>query len=83
VKVFGGNMPNYTIKNITTKEQYQVDCSYSELQEMLKNSELVQGLSSPLLVGGVKDMFGKTPDGFKDLMKRTKKGSGIGNTIKT
>ena len=50
---------------------------------MLKNSELVQGLSSPLLVGGVKDMFGKTPDGFKDLMKRTKKGSGIGNTIKT
>ena len=76
-------MPNYTIKNIKTKEQYQVDCSYSELQDILKDSELVQGLSTPLLVGGVKDMFGKTPDGFKDLMKRTKAGSGRGNTIKT
>jgi|TARA_R110000822_G_scaffold35982_10_gene101385 hypothetical protein len=76
-------MPNYTIKNIKTSEHHNVDCTYSELQEILKNSDLVQGLSAPLLVGGVKDMFGKTPDGFKDLMKRTKKGSGRGNTIKT
>jgi len=59
-------MPNYTIKNVKTNEHHNVDCTYSELQEILKNSDLV---SAPLLVGGVKDMFGKTPDGSKDLMK--------------
>lgn len=62
-------MPFYTIKNVKTNEHYNVDCTYSELQKILKNSDLVQGSSAPLLVGGVKDMFGKTPDVFKDLTK--------------
>ena len=62
-------MPNYTIKNVKTNEHYNVDCTYSELQKILKNSDLVQGSSASLLVGGVKDMFGKTPDVFKDLTK--------------
>ena len=48
-------MPNYTIKNVKTNEHYNVDCTYSELQKILKNSDLVQGSSAPLSVGGVKD----------------------------
>ena len=74
-------MPLYTIKNIKTKEAWDVECSWNELQEMLKtDNDLTQKLSMPKIVGGVRDP--KTPDGFKDHLRRVKQQSGKGNTIR-
>lgn len=75
-------MPTYTLKNIKTNDKWDTICSWNQLQEMLKHDpEIVQVPSAPLTVSGVRDVYGQTPDGFKDLKRRMKSGSGKGNTI--
>lgn len=78
-------MPLYTIKDIKTQEQWDVNCSYDQLQEMLDNSpDLIKVLSKPQFVSSLKTHANSnTSDGWKDLLGRIKKGSGKGNTIKT
>jgi|TARA_B110000977_G_scaffold142385_1_gene180633 hypothetical protein len=77
-------MPLYTIKNTTTDESWEVQCTWSKLQEMLsEDKNLTQGLSTAGFIGSRRDMLGQTPQGFKDLMNRTKEGSGRNNTIRT
>ena len=76
-------MPNYTLRNIKTKESFIVTCSYVELQKKLEeNHDLVQMLVTPTIIGGTGSLLGKTSDGWKDHLKEIKKGSGKGNTIK-
>lgn len=76
-------MPNYTLRNIKTRESYIVNCSYIELQEKLKNDpNLVQMLVMPAVIGQHGTTLSKTDDGWKDNLKRIKDGSGKGNTIK-
>lgn len=79
----GNDLPTYTLKNTKTDEVKDVILSWEELQKMLQeNPDLKQVLQAPKIIGGRmgnKDM--KTPDGFKDLQQRIKKGSGRGNTI--
>ena len=76
-------MPNYTLRNKKTKEKFIVNCTYSELQDKLVNdSDLVQMLVMPAIVGGAGSLLGKTDDGWKDNLKRIKEGSGKNNTIK-
>lgn len=75
-------MPTYTLKNIKTNDKWNITCSWNELQKMLDyDPELIQVLSAPRTVASSGDMFGKTPDGFKDLKRKIKSGSGEGNTI--
>ena len=76
-------VPNYTLRNIKTKESFIVNCSYIELQEKLRaDSDLIQMLVMPAIVGGAGSLLSKTDDGWKDNLKRIKEGSGKNNTIK-
>jgi len=76
-------MPSYTLRNIKTKEETDVFCSYPELKELLElDSSLIQKLSTPKIIAGRSGAI-KVPEGFKDLRKRIKSKSGEGNTINT
>ena len=76
-------MPSYTLRDIKTKKERDVFCSYTELQEILKDDpQLVQKLTTPKIVSGVGSLLSKTDDGWKDHLKEIKKGSGRDNTIK-
>jgi len=76
-------MPNYTLRNIKTKESFIVTCSYVELQKKLEEDHnLVQMLITPAVIGGSGSLLSKTSDGWKDHLKEIKKASGKGNTIK-
>ena len=76
-------MPVYTLKDLKTEQHYDVTCSWDELQTILNEQPDVKHvLKAPKIIGGRmgnKDL--KVPDGFKDLQKRIKDGSGRGNTI--
>ncbi len=75
-------MPTYTLKNIKTNNRWDTICSWNQLQEMLNHDpEIIQVPSAPRFVSATKDMYGQTPDGFKDLKRKIKSGSGKGNTI--
>jgi len=77
-------MPTYTVKDLKTNAQWDVSCSWNELQELLDNSpDLIKVLSTPHFVSGVGNLHSKIPDGFRDKLNQIKKGSGRGNTIKT
>ena len=56
-------MPTYTIRNKEFRTERDVFCTWSELQEMLKNESLEQVLSAPALVG---DHVVKQGDGRMD-----------------
>ena len=74
-------MPSYTLRNIKTKEETDVFCSYPELKELLElDSNLIQKLATPKIIAGRSGAI-KVPDGFKDLKRRIKGGSASGNTI--
>mgnify|MGYP006212379487 FL=1 len=76
-------MPKYTLRNIKTKESFIVNCSYIELQEKLsEDSDLIQMLVMPAVIGQTGSNLSKTDDGWKDNLKRIKEGSGKNNTIK-
>ena len=76
-------MPLYTLENKETGEQWDVTCSYDELQTMI-NENVKRVLVSPNFVSNTSSHANsKTSDGWKDLLGRIKKGSGKNNTIKT
>lgn len=71
------------MRDIKTKEEFEVTCTWIEMQELLnENPNLVQKLSTPKIISGRSGGM-KVPDGFTDLKKNIKKHSGRGNTIKT
>ena len=75
-------MPSYTLRNIKTKKELDVFCSWTELQDILKeDNNLVQKLAVPKIVSGVGGVLSKTDDGWKDNLKRIKSASGKNNTI--
>lgn len=77
-------MPTYTLRDIKTNDQWDVHCSYDELQTILDEMpDVIKVLSTPKIVTSVGTLHGKIPDGFKDKLNQIKKGSGRGNTIKT
>lgn len=77
-------MPTYTLKDMKTQEQWDVVCSYDELQNTLDNSpDLIRVLSSPnFSYGGTKDNVSRAGGEWRDLLGQVKKGSGKNNTIK-
>ena len=77
-------MPTYTLRDIKSQNQWDVVCSYDELQTILDEMpDVVKVLSTPKIVTGVGSLHSKVPDGFKDKLNQIKKGSGKSNTIKT
>lgn len=76
-------MPTYDVKNVETGEEKEVIMSYSSLQEYLSSGEWTQvHKKSVELVRENGDVISKSPDGWTDLLKSIKKGSGRGNTIR-
>ena len=75
-------MPTYALKNKETEEYFEVFCSYEDLQNILnEDSTLTHIIQAPKLVTQVGSTIGKTSEGWRDLLKSIKKGSGRGNTI--
>lgn len=75
-------MPTYTLKDLKTLDEWDIICSYDELQTILNEMDNVsQVIKAPLIVGGVGDVKSKVPDGFKDVLSRVKSGSAKNNTI--
>ena len=76
-------MPTYTLRDIKNNNEWDVNCSYEELQTILNEMpDVIKVLSTPKIVSGVGSLQSKVPDGFKDKLNQIKKGSGEGNTIK-
>ena len=76
-------MPTYTLRDIKNNNEWDVNCSYEELQTILNEMpDVIKVLSTPKIVSGVGSLQSKVPDGFKDKLKQIKKSSGKGNTIK-
>lgn len=76
-------MPTYTLRRISTGEEWDVNCSFDDLAQQLENDDIIKVLSTPKIVTGVGTLHGKVPDGFKDKLNQIKKGSSRDNTIKT
>jgi hypothetical protein len=79
-------MPLYTIRNEDTGEEWDELCSYSKLEKILQENPNYRKVITPFAInsGGVlRDTLSRTPDGFRDVLKKVKAGSGEGNTIKT
>jgi hypothetical protein len=75
-------MPTYVLKNKETEEHFEVFCTYDDLQNILKEDEsLSHVIQTPKMGTMVCNTIGKTSDGWKDLLKSIKKGSGRGNTV--
>lgn len=76
-------MPTYTLRRISTGEEWNVNCSFHDLAPMLEDKDIIKVLSTPKIVTGVGSLYSKVPDGFKDKLNQIKKRSGRNNTIKT
>lgn len=76
-------MPTYTLRRISTGEEWDVNCSFHDLAPMLEDEDIIKVLSTPKIVTGVGSLHSKVPDGFRDKLNQIKKGSGRDNTIKT
>lgn len=77
-------MPTYRIRNKKTQETFEEFMTYSELQEKLKNNpDLVHMLSTPSFITQAGMTINKTSDGWKDVLKKVKKGSAKDNKINT
>lgn len=77
------NMPTYTLKDIKTQEEWDVLCTWDELQETLDAMpDVIQVLSTPKIVANQGSLLSKTDDGWKENLKRIKAGSGSSSTIK-
>lgn len=76
-------MPTYTLKDLKTNQEWDIVCSFEDLQKTLDELPNVkQVLKAPQIIGGRmgnKDM--KVPEGFKDLKRKIKAGSGRNNKI--
>ena len=76
-------MPLYTLKRLSSGEEWDVNVPYSELQEML-NEDVVKVLSTPgFSTDGGRGTLSRAGSEWRDHLDRIKKGSGKGNTIKT
>lgn len=75
-------MPSYTIKNTKDGDEWEVVCSWDELQTLLDASpDLVQGLSTPSFVTQTGSTISRTSTDWRDLLKKVKRESGRNDTI--
>ncbi len=77
-------MPIYTVRRRDSedKKEWEVTCSYVELQALLEEYKLEHVLQPLKIVSGRGSLLSKTDDGWKENLKRIKDNSGKGNTIK-
>ena len=63
-------MPTYTIRNKEFGTEKDVFCTYSELQDMLKNKSLEHVITAPAIVSGIEGKTFKEDSGFRENMQR-------------
>jgi predicted nucleic acid-binding Zn ribbon protein len=71
-------MPTYTFRKKDTGEVYDVHVSMSEREEILKDDNIEQIISSPKIVRDVGSMI-KTSDAFKETIAKIKETYKINN----
>ena len=74
-------MPVYTLKNTKTNEEWDITCSYQDLQFELKKKNIEQVLKFPGMVGSTKSNLTRAGSEWQDVLKNIKKKSGRGNSI--
>ena len=84
-------MPTYTIRNKEFGTERDVFCTWSELQEMLKNESLEQVITAPAIVGdhvvkrmdgGMKDVFSRISEAHPNSPLADRFGDGKNNAQK-
>ena len=84
-------MPTYTIRNKEFGTEKDVFCTWSELQEMLKNESLEQVITAPAIVGdhvvkrmdgGMKDVFSRIAEAHPNSPLADRFGDGKNNAQK-
>ena len=84
-------MPTYTIRNKDFGTEKDVFCTWSELQEMLKNESLEQVITAPAIVGdhvvkrmdgGMKDVFSRISEAHPNSPLADRFGDGKNNAQK-
>ncbi len=76
-------MPTYDLRNTETGEEKEVICSYDSMKEMCETGEWEQfHTTTAHLVTHVNGTLSTTSEGWKDVLRQTKRYSGRGNTIK-
>ena len=84
-------MPTYTIRNKEFGTEKDVFCTWSELQEMLKNESLEQVVTAPAIVGdhvvkrmdgGMKDVFSRVAEAHPNSPLADRFGDGKNNAQK-
>lgn len=75
-------MPTYTIRDTKEDQEWDVICSWNELQEILNaNPTFQQGLATPRTVSMTGNTISRTSGDWRDYLKKVKKESGKGDTI--
>jgi len=77
-------MPKYTLKRISTGEEWDVTCSFDELAQHLEDPDVTKLLSTPgFSTDGGRGTLSRAGSDWREHLGRIKKSSGAGNTIKT
>lgn len=76
-------MPKYTLKRISTGEEWDVTCSFDDLAQHLQDDDVTKVLSTPAFASNTVSNLRRAGSGWQDVLGKIKKGSGSGNTIKT
>ena len=78
-------MPMYTVVNKKTQDTQTMFCSHEKLQEKLEQlgEDWSQQIGAPALISNTGNVINKTSGDWKDHLKKIKKGSGDGTSIKT
>lgn len=76
-------MPTYDLRNTETGEEKEVICSYNSMKEMTDSGEWEQvHKSASTIVTHVGGTLKQTSEGWKDVLRQTKRYSGRDNTIR-
>ena len=74
-------MPVYTLRNTKSGKEWDITCSYKDLQFELKKKNIEQVFKMPAMVGSTTSNLRRAGGEWQDLLKTMKKKSGRGNTI--
>ena len=75
-------MPTYVLRNNKTGEVWEVNCSYSDLEDYLAHKDIQQIIKAPSMVTDTKSVMTRAGSDWQDHLKRIKKSAGRKSTIK-
>ena len=77
-------MANYTFIDTKTNKEFDISMPISEYDAYVENNpHLQQVLSAPAIADPTRLSLRKPDSGFRDVLKKIKRGSGRKNTINT